>query len=155
MEGFIFISPDGEVYKKEFDGTIKRHGPVAKKYMDEKKLPLVDVDPEIKNGFYWGKELAKNHSRFVIQNSGRSGAIYIPSELTDVQKIWIQQFLLTEIRRFNGLLIVCDFIGEKMNAYDSSQYDVVYELEKCLKLKGVNINLEVYDNDIGNKRRYT
>lgn len=157
MEEFIFVAQDGEVYRKPLIGKLVRHGHIAKEYMELKKLPIIDVDHDAENGYLWGKELAKNHSRFVIQNSGSSGAVYIPSELTEIQKIWIKNNLLTEIEIFNGLLIVCNFNGENMKSYASTQDNVMYELEKCLKEKGVGINIykEEEVNDIGNKRRYT
>lgn len=156
MESFLFVAPDGDVYKEEFDGNLKRHGHVARAYMELKKLPMIDVEPDTTNGFYWGKELAKNHSTFAIQDCKTSAGIYIPSKLTQQQILWIENYFNIEIEKFNGKLLVCDFIDEKMNAYDSNKCDVMYELEKCLNNKGVNISIykEEDVSDIGNKRRH-
>lgn len=158
MEEFIFVAPDGDVYRKQLigfiDGKKIRHGHIARDYVHIRQLSIIDVDPETENGFYWGKELAKNHSTLTIQNCGDSGSVFIPVELNENQKMWIKNNLMNEIAIFNGLLIVCDFVNGGMNAYVSNKCNVIEELEKCLKEKGVDIKKEVSTDDIGNKRRY-
>lgn len=156
MEEFIFVAPNGEIYRKELIGENVRHGHVAREYMESKKLPMIDVEPDAENGYLWGKELAKNHSTFAIQNSGTSGGIYIPNELTSQQKIWIEKQFLSEIEIFNDKLLICNYVHEDMNAYYYLHDNVLYELEQCLRKKGVNIKIynEEDINEIGNKRKH-
>ena len=40
MEEFIFVAPNGEIYRKELIGENVRHGHVAREYMESKKLPI-------------------------------------------------------------------------------------------------------------------
>lgn len=155
MESFLFVNPDGEVYKEEFDGNLKRHGHIARVYMEQNNLTPIDVEIDTENGFYWGKEVAKNHSIFAIQDSRTSAGIYIPSILTKSQILWIENYLNIEIEKYDGKLLVCNFIEDRMDAYHSLQDNALLELKKCLKEKGVNISIYKGDdvNEFGNKRR--
>ena len=151
MEEFIFISPTGEVYRKEIINGNARHGDIAYKYMCERSLEINSVDIKEKNGYPWGVELAKYHSTLVIQDGGTLGIIYIPNILTEEQKKWAKKSLLNELELMDGQIFICDFIGDEMQQYNyyDINIDIENQLVKCLKQKGVNIkNKEESKNGI-------
>lgn len=148
MEEFILVAPNGEIYRKETNALMNyRHGDIAREYMHNRNLEIKKVKITEKNGYPWGVELAQYHSVFAIQDGDSVGVIYIPSKLTDKQKIWIKQFILNELELMDGQLFICNFVGEDMIRYFYYDSNIIEQLTICLKEKGVDLSLKEEQNN--------